>query len=187
MPTKDTDDRPVVEQLPAGGVVVTKDISKQRRKIIKASAAVVPAIMTIRSGAAAAMTSLNLCVERDALAAKGIPLSEYALGDDEAFATDEWVRVKGLKIKSGNDSLYGVPDVGGQYTVWYDESGIEYTGNVNANQIDRGTEVYLLAYVDSASGSYNWYPQKPVAFADQQASPITGSCLCSVNPDFTLG
>ena len=187
MTTKDTDDRPAVEQLPAGEVAVNKGPSTQRRKIIKASVAVVPAIMTIRSGAAAALTSINMCAERDALEARDIRESKYVLGDDEAFEMDKWVRVRGLKVQSGNVSIYSVPDVNGQYTVWYDESGEEYTGNVNDNQIDRGTDVYLLAYVDSISGSFTFHPQGPMYFADQAASPITGYCLCSVNPDITIG
>lgn len=39
-------------------------LSNQRRKIIKASAASIPAIMTLRSGAAAAMTSASQCLAR---------------------------------------------------------------------------------------------------------------------------
>ena len=59
MPTRDKDERPVDGQPQAGEVAVDTAVSAHRRKIIKASAAIVPAIMTIRSGAAAAVTSLN--------------------------------------------------------------------------------------------------------------------------------
>ena len=200
MPTKDKDERPVVEH-PQTGNVAEKDVSEHRRKIIKASAAVVPAIMTIRSGAAVAMTSINQCEERDAARAALLPESEYAVGDP-----DEWVRMEAMSVVIGNNpsiTLYSVPDNGvvtkllADYTEWYDETGStkeikgsnkEYSEIVKQKDIDNtGKVVYLLCYVDATTGVYNWYPQKPVYAQDQGTSAITGSCLCSVNPDFTMG
>ena len=204
MPTRDMDERLADGQSQASDIAPDKTVSEHRRKIIKASAAVVPAIMTIRSGAAVAMTSLNQCEERDAANAALLPESQYVVGDP-----DEWVRMEAWEVKvvvdNPNDPpvvVYGVPDNGvvpsqlSNYDVWYDLDGHtkssrapykEYTDVVKQKEFDAGKRVYLLCYVDAASGSYNWYPQTPVASLDVSASPITGSCLCSVNPDFTLG
>jgi len=204
MPARDKDALPVVEQPQAGGVAVDQAVSENRRKIIRASAAVVPAIMTIRSGAAVAMTSMNQCEARAAVSAALLPEDEYVVGDP-----DEWVRMEALEVKVVIDdskappiTLYGVPDNGvvpgllDNYTVWYDENGNsresrtpyrEYVDVVGKEEFDAGKVVYLLCYVDAASGNYNWYPQKPIASLDQAASAINGSCLCSVNPDFTMG
>ena len=207
MTTKDTDDRPVLEQLPAGGETVNKDISSQRRKIIKASAAVVPAIMTIRSGAAAAaMTSLHACVDKDA--------DRSAAANVVYEAPDEWVRVAGLQIKSGNDDLFSVPtngfvsetDNGGidDYTAWYDSNGgtdkvagnsapTPYIDGVTPQEIGRGIRVWLLVHVDidplnNENNEYFWYPKDATLMSDQMTmdgSQITASCMCSVDPNFT--
>jgi hypothetical protein len=204
MPTKDKDDGPVAEYSQTGEVAVDREVSEHRRKIIKASAAIVPAIMTIRSGAAVAMTSINQCEARDAASAALLPESKGVTGDP-----DEWVRMEALEIKVVvNDPkdppiiLYGVPDNGvvpgslNDYTVWYDEDGNtresrmpykEYVDVVKKKEFEAGKVVFLLCYVDAASGHYSWYPQKPVAIMDVSASAITASCMCSVNPDFTMG
>ena len=201
MATKDTDDRPVVEQLPAGGETVNKGISRQRRKIIKASAAVVPAIMTIRSGAAAAMTSVNQCEEKDAAAAALLPASMNVVAEP-----DEWVRMGAWKIEVviGNPHdpatvLYGIPDNGvvpstlNDYSVWYDESGNtnskknkEYVKEVTKDEFNKGERVFCMCYVNIASGTFSVYPQQPVVNLDVESSPITASCLTSVSPDFTM-
>ena len=118
MATKDTDDRPVVEQLPAGEETVNKDISRHRRKIIKASAAVVPAIMTLRSGAAAAMASTYNCTARDnKLAQEEITTPEdYVLeASDGILPHDHWVRVPGKRVlqrtrASTSSSIVSRPD-----------------------------------------------------------------------------
>jgi len=122
---------------------------------------------------------------------------------------DEWVCMEALEIKVVvNDPkdppilLYGIPDNGivpstlNDYTVWYDEDGNtrerkmpykEYVDVVKKKEFDAGKVVFLLCYVDAASGHYTWYPQKPVAILDVAASAITASCLTSVHPDFTMG
>ena len=196
MTTKDTDDRPVVEQLPAGGETVNKDISRQRRKIIKASAAVVPAIMTIRSGAAAAaMTSLHACVDKDAARSAAAKVVEVP---------DEWVRVAGLQIKSQGTDLFGVPTNGfdsltnngttDDYTDWYDESGSpvknsqnSYFDNVSNKEIEDGVRVWLLVHVDiyPEGNEFFMYPQAIRDQTTMDGSQITASCMCSVDPNFT--
>jgi hypothetical protein len=233
MATKDTDDRLVVEQLPAGGETLNKDISRQRRKIIKASAAIVPAIMTIRSGAAAAMTSLNMCVERDKARAAGETV-DTVLGDTSNDpAHDEWARVPGkagVKINATVSSTPGVyygvlmPNLSFAY---YDSDGTLETNNGTINQIengvvefnfycvlkssvweclgedgyplsppvpvgvdiDAGKDVGLLVYVGTAVGGgisgSTYYPRIAIV-SDATASPITASCLCSMDPDFDL-
>ena len=200
MPTKDKDDGPVAGYPQTGEVAVDKKVSEHRRKIIKASAAVVPAIMTIRSGAAVAMTSVNLCEEKDAARAALLPESDYVV-----YARDEWVRMEALCVEVGKKpsiTLYGVPDNGvvpgslANYTVWYDEYGAttsstppikDYVELVKQKEFDAGKVCYLLCSVDATSGVFTWYPQQPVTIMDQSASAITASCLCSVNPDFTMG
>ncbi len=204
MPIKDKDDGPVVEFLQTGDLALDKKVSEHRRKIIKASAAVVPAIMTIRSGAALAMTSINQCEARDAAAAALLPDSAMVVAEP-----DQWVRMEAWEIKVVvNDPkdpptiLYGIPDNGvvpstlKDYTVWYDENGNtrssvnpykEYVDVVKKKEFKAGKAVFCMCYVDAASGSFSVHPQQPIATRDVAASPITASCLCSVNPDFTLG
>ena len=206
MTTKDTDDRPAVEQLPAGGETVNKDISRQRRKIIKASAAVVPAIMTIRSGAAAAaMTSLHACVDRDA--------ARIPAETDVVDVPDEWVRVAGLQIKSQGRDLFGVPTDGfdsltdngttDDYTDWYDRNGSMYKNNnsqqpyddrVSNKEIEDGVRVWLLVHVvidpeNNQNNEFFMYPKDATLMSDQMTmdgSQITASCMCSVDPNFTM-
>jgi len=207
MTTKDTDDRSVVEQLPADRETLNKDISRQRRKIIKASAAVVPAIVTIRSGAAvAAMTSLHACVERDAAR-----IPSAAMVKD---APDEWVRVAGLQIKSQGRDLFGVPTDGfdsltdngttDDYTDWYDRNGSMYKNNnsqqpyvdhvSNKEIAEDGVRVWLLVHVDidpenNQNNEFFMYPKDATLMSDQMSmdgSQITASCMCSVDPNFTM-
>ena len=204
MPTRDKDERPVNGQPQAGEVTVDKTVSEHRRKIIKASAAIVPAIMTIRSGAAAAMTSVNQCEARDAAAAALLPESMNVVAEP-----DEWVRMEAWEIKMViNDPkdpptlLYGIPDNGvvpstlEHYSVWYDEYGNtrsaispykDFVDVVKKKEFEAGKAVFCMCYVNAADGSFSVYPQRPVATLDIAASPITASCMCSVNPDFTLG
>ena len=64
-------------------------ISSQRRKLIKASAAAVPALMTLRSGAAAAVASSYQCLDR------GATVDNKILGDEDSDpSNDQWVRVE---------------------------------------------------------------------------------------------
>ena len=200
MATKDTDDRPVVEQLPAGGETVNKDISRQRRKIIKASAAVVPAIMTIRSGAAAAaMTSLHACVDKDAARSAAKVVYE---------APDEWVRVAGMEVTYKDNStstttyikLYGIPNDGvvpgipDNYTDWYDENGSTtdakgkpYEVKKKAFEPPEDKVVYLLVHVDIGpeGNEFFMYPKDLRDQTTMDGSNITASCMCSVDPNFT--
>ena len=188
MPTKDKDERPVVEH-PQTDDVAEKDVSEHRRKIIKASAAAVPAIMTLRSGAAAAMTSINQCTTDVAARGNLIPENKKVWGDsnDEPLrALDEWARVKGKKVTKGKSTYYCVKNMSGAWEC-YDSDGKPPPGNsLRDDEIEAGMDVYLLAYVDTVSGGYTWYPQTVLVVKDQAASPITGSCLCSVNPDVDI-
>ena len=204
MTTKDTDDRPVVEQLPAGGETVNKDISRQRRKIIKASAAVVPAIMTIRSGAAAAaMTSLHACVDKDAARSAAKVVYE---------APDEWVRVAGMEVTYKDTStapptyikLYGIPNKGAvpgipdNYTDWYDKNGSTTNAKGKVYEVKKkefetpeDKVVYLLVHVDIGpeGNEFFMYPKDATLMSDQMSmdgSQITASCMCSVDPNFTM-
>ena len=188
MPTKDKDDRLTVAH-PQTGYVAKKKISEHRRKIIKASAAAVPAIMTLRSGAAAAMTSINTCVADDAARGNLLPEDKRVWGDstnEPLGALDEWARVKGKKVTKGQSTYYCVKNMSGAWEC-YDRDGKPPPGrSLHDTEIEAGMDVYLLAYVDTVSGGYTWYPQRVLVVKDQAASPITGSCLCSVNPDVNI-
>ena len=205
MPTRDKDERPVAQDLQTGRVAAESAVSEHRRKIIKASAAVVPAIMTIRSGAAAAMNSINQCIEEDARRGGLLTDTDKLVWGDDPInepldALDEWFRVAVwmVQVKVGNAdvNLYGLPESGivsdniDHYSKWYDETGSTvdsknnsspYTEIVKDKEFDAGKLVYVLAYVDTERPPYpyiTWYP-KPL---EGEVSPITGSCLCSVNP-----
>ena len=187
MAIKDKDDRPVIDQAQAGDSV-KRGVSEQRRKIVKASAAAVPAIMTLRSGAAAAMTSINQCIADDAQRGSLLPESAKVWGDDPGEgALDEWARVKGKCVtKNNNKTYYCVQNMSGAWEC-YDADGMPPQGNsLQDSEIEAGDDCYLLAYVDSASGGYTWYPQRVMVVQDQAASPITGSCLTSMNPDVNI-
>ena len=137
MPARDKDERPVAQDSQAGKVAVDGAVSEHRRKIIKASAAIVPAIMTLRSGAAAAVASSYQCFNH------GPDTTEidYVLGDNSLDPPhDEWVRMGAMKVVTEDDpptTFYGVPNSGvvlgskkSDYTEWYDEDGIEHAHNV---------------------------------------------------------
>jgi hypothetical protein len=105
MPTKDKDmvppRSPEAEILPARTTGTNNGISSQRRKLIKASAAAVPAIMTLRSGsaAAAAAASLHGCIESDKQAALALTADDKVLGDQAGeLDHDGWARLNGVQI-----------------------------------------------------------------------------------------
>jgi hypothetical protein len=204
MTTKDTDDRPVVEQLPTGEETVNKDISTHRRKIIKASAAAIPAIMTLRSGAAEAMASTYNCTTRDnKLAQEEITTPEdYVLeAIDDILPHDHWVRVPGKRVPTKDQSVdiivYCVETGSGGSTnspTWqcFNEDGTDYGGNLNENKINSGDDVALLAFLnfndygDDTGENALFYPVKTVQPAPPGYSPLTGSCLASIHPNLNL-
>ncbi|MGD8631292.1 MAG: hypothetical protein PVG72_11285 [Gammaproteobacteria bacterium] len=212
----------------------------ERRRLIKASAAFVPAIMTLRSGAAAAAAaaSLHICIEQDAeRAAIELGPEDQVFGDSpDETALDQWVRIVGKAgrkvVKTSGtsktwycirnkDSTAAWDDITGwdcyddtstlvnttnnlknywdsatnfycvnKAGVWecIDESGATVTPTIRPTDIDAGKDVYLLVYVASLDGEIigaTYYPRITLV-QDTQASPITGSCLCSVDPNFNI-
>ena len=199
MPSKDTDDRPVVKQLPTGGVAVNKDISRQRRKIVKASAAVVPAIMTIRSGVAAAMASTYQCTARDNRAALAeIGPDAYALETNQ----DHWLRVMGKKVTKnvqGTEKIIYCTETGpggpNPADAWqcFNEDGTEYSGNLSVPTITNGDNVALLVFLnfdeygnDTGEAALYYPIIQTVQPAPPGYSPLTGSCLASIHPNLNL-
>jgi len=200
MAIKDTDDRPVVEQLPTGEETVNKDISTHRRKIIKASAAAIPAIMTLRSGAAAAMASTYHCTARDMKAAT----NEITAPDNVLEANnDHWLRVLGQRVTMpGNKSVIVYcteTGLGGNKKEddWqcFDVDGIELkTSDVKPNfqQITEGDPVALLVYLkfnedgDDTGEPALYYPIIQSVREEEGYSPLTGSCLASIHPNLIL-
>ncbi len=216
-------------------------ISERRRTLIRASAAAVPAIMTLRSGAAAAAGSFHACIARDAeRAAIEIGPEDLVFGDDPTETEhDQWVRIVG---KCGRKvvSLHGAST---QQTTWYclrnnnsatdwddidgwdcytetglllpnnspipadawdaatrfycvnrdgiwecvEEGGTPLITTIPVTGIDAAKDVYLLVYVQSFDGTITgatYYPH--ITMITDQAAPITGSCLASVDPDFNI-
>lgn len=187
--------------------VADKPISQQRRKLIKASAAAVPAVMTLRSGAAAAMGSTYHCTARDnKLAMAEInDTSDLALEVTPEFPHDHWVRVFGKRVKQNpNSSPYyctltgnGVDDVVSGWQC-FDVDGAELTADnwpswLNSTAIARGDDVALLAFLDfdqygnDTSAPIQYYPMiQMVSPAPPGRSPLTGSCLSSIHPNLIL-
>ncbi|MDH3980383.1 MAG: hypothetical protein OEU91_07735 [Gammaproteobacteria bacterium] len=221
--------------------MVNDTVSARRRRLIRASAAAVPVIMTLRSGAALAVTSLHACIERDAKrAAVELGPEDQVFGDDPGETPhDEWARVGGKAGKkvtftsgqSGNQSIWYCirnadstapwDDIQGwdcydesgvlannttiQSTAWaaatnfycvnkagiwecVDEGGGPVTPTIPAAGIDAGKDVLLLVYVTSYDGEITGATNYPhiTLIRDQRATPIGGSCLASVCPDFNF-
>ncbi len=221
-------------------------VSTRRRKLIKASAAAVPAIMTLRSGAAAAAASMNGCIVRDAARAElEIRDEDRVLGDDPGEpAHDEWARITGKAGRqvlstlgaSSNEVVFFSIRNENSLVEWDDIAGWDFyrtngvpLNSANVNKIsdaewnaatnfycvnkagawecvaesgrpvtptvphnidfDAGKDVFLLVYVGTSMDGHiigsTYYP-KIALVQDRSASPITGSCLCSVDPDFNI-
>jgi hypothetical protein len=89
----------------SGRLAEMPGISNQRRKLIKASVATIPALMTLRSGAAAAVASSYQCLNH------GATTDNKILGDNDSDPShDQWVRVeakpgKVVTYKNGNNTI----------------------------------------------------------------------------------
>ena len=222
------------------GSATPDTVSARRRKLIRASAAVVPAIMTLRSGSAAAVASIHGCIERDALMARAtLGEEDQVYGDDLAAEPthDQWARVLGkacmlvtittddgtktaycirnketvaewysydnwdlydtygnpitnnsFKIKwdaAERVIYYSVQDIGGWKHVNLYGQDMSPAPPIPVLGLEAGRDVYLLMYVASHDGEIiggTYYPRVQ-ALGDQVASPITDSCLCSVDPN----
>lgn len=204
MTTRDKDDRPAVERSQAGKVAVENAVSEHRRKIIKASAAAIPAIMTLRSGAAAAMASTYNCTARDNKLALNEELDYVLEASDGILPHDHWVRVPGKRVEAnpqGGGStttiVYCVETGSGgspSSPTWqcFNEDGSDYGGNLNAQAIGRGDDVALLAFLNfndygnDTGENALFYPIKTVQPAPPGYSPLTGSCLASIHPNLNL-
>lgn len=203
MPTRDKDEGPAVEHSQTGRVAVDGAVSEHRRKIIKASAAAIPAIMTLRSGAAAAVASTYNCTARDnKLALNETP--DYVLeASGGILPNDHWVRVLGKKVEApGGGStptfVYCVETGSGGSSAsptWqcFNEDGTDFQGNLAVQTINRGDDVALLAFLnfndygDDSGDPAFFYPMiQTVQPAPPGYSPLTGSCLASIHPNLNL-
>ena len=172
---------------------VKSGVSVQRRKLIKASAAVVPAIMTLRSGAAAAMTSsANRCLTNPDTRINttsdigGIPA---VLGDEvPPLPLDEWLRVTarpGMKLmyatgKSNNyKPYYLIRDDNNTSSLWtdiegwliYDQDGALKDGGARRNML--GNVDFMTAWSNAvAFYGVDSYPHGLV-FIDEYGGDIT--------------
>jgi hypothetical protein len=159
---------------PATEKLVDSGVSQQRRMLVRASAAVVPAIMTLRSGAAAAATSLT-CMDK-------LATEEPQL---QSLQPDQWVRIPGKQVLHANKVYYCVADNSVAGWECFDQTGVPAPSlNPIIRKIDDGdsTDTNLLAYVDFSNNQYTYYPKAtsaPAGFAQ-----ATGSCMTSVDPNF---
>ena len=225
----------------AEGSAPADTVSARRRKLIRASAAAVPAIMTLRTGSAAAIASIHGCIERDAAEARvTLGPEDNVYGDDPSEAThDQWARVVGragckVTISAGSsdnttvlycirntvstpnwddiegwdcyDSSYNQVNNNSIKNKWDTADKLKFysvnetTGwkhinevgqdmvpepTIPASALNDGRDVLLLLYVATYEGEIiggTYYP-RIAAVSDQVASPITDSCLCSVDPN----
>lgn len=189
---------------PADVEVAVDTVSGRRRRLIKASAAAVPAVMTLRSGAAAAMVSTYDCTKRDnTLALEGV--DQILEASDGVLVHDHWLRVPGKKVLAnppggGNATtiVYCVETGSGgspSSPTWqcFNEDGTDYAGNLSASAIDRGDNVALLAYLnfdeygnDSGEPALFYPVIQTVQPAPPGYSPLTGSCLSSIHPNLNI-
>ena len=184
MPTRDKDDKQAVEHSATGDVMEDKGVSEHRRKLIKLSAAAVPAVMTIRSGAAVALASANLCLAADARKLADEPPALVLTRED---ARDSWVRVWCVEVTledaAGNSMTYICKETApGVWECW-DTDGRPATVDISREEINRGKKVSVLGYFDN--GRFTFYPKNRYV-SDQMASPISYSCLCSLHPEMEL-
>ena len=80
---------------------------------------------------------------------------------------------------------YSVQDIGGWKHVNLYGQDMSPTPTIPVLGLEAGRDVYLLMYVASHEGEIlggTYYPRVQ-ALGDQVASPITDSCLCSVDPN----
>ena len=241
--TRDKDGQPGARHLHTGEVAEDRDVSKHRRRIIKVSVAAVPAIMTLRSGAAAAMVSSYQCFTHGADATD----VDRVLGDEEGDPPhDEWTRMEAKPVCciTGDNAkrFYALRKESTAYTWdevegwdWYhpnfakngqiisnpadilaepnivngwvnriacycvpaDPTGwniIDETGLIISTPLDPfiipdadidacQVTVKLLVFYDPATGYMSYYPLESEV---PGALPITGSCMCSINPTYQL-
>jgi hypothetical protein len=203
MPVKDKDAvttlDPRKEMGSTAGAVADESVSHTRRKVIRASAAAIPAIMTLRSGAAAAMASTYQCTARDnRVALNEIGSEDYVLEAN----SDHWLRIMGKKVirnVRGTDTVIYCTETGpggpSPADAWqcFNEDGTAYTGNLSAAQIERGEDAAFLAFLNFDGNGNDtgepvlYYPIiQTVTPAPPGYSPITGSCLASIHPNLNL-
>ena len=108
---------PVTDDTSVAEATKTSTVSTRRRRLIKASAAAVPTILTLRSGAAAAIASMDC---RDVQAAT-------VRAEEIAINKDAWVRIPGYPARR----LYA------DGTVYYYLKEIDKFYNSNGDKLNR--------------------------------------------------
>ena len=187
------------------------EVSAGRRKLIKASAAAVPAVMTLRSGAAAAMASTYHCTARANKLAKLeiVEPADYVLEGND-LPHDHWIRVAGKRVRQATNKppfYCTLTGDGDGLNAWqcFDEEGTllvdgepSWPSWLNENAIDRGDDVALLAFLNfnehgddkpfEDGAQIKYYPIiQTVTEAPGGPSPLTGSCLSSIHPNLLNG
>ena len=159
----------------------TTAVSTRRRRLIKASAAAVPAIMTLRSGAALALTSLD-CRDRESARA-------FA-ADNLTYIPDEWVRVPGIpgdRVCIFNEATATTDCYYHHDQEFYDVEGKKLSSNPTNSAIkEKITELIsppstTCYFVNTAyKGDDGWecaYAQNGVALLDQNIGHALAEAL----------
>jgi hypothetical protein len=175
-----------------GGHIDPKPESSSRRALLKGSAAAVPVILTLRSGAATAITSTEQCLLRNNATATPIV---------SASANDVWVRqireARELRKNSSTDASFWVLK-NPSSSVWENEQHyidgitalVTYSDGPGPNQMQGPPSTTTYDIIQPTSGTINRYilvlvdgNGNIVGYGNPSAggNPIDGSCWSSVN------
>ena len=166
--------------------------SLDRRRLLKASAFAAPIIATLPSGAAMANASASACIIKDFNNTHGSGLAGYR---SSAEGPDQYLRVPA--------KLYSARKTGSSQTVYevngelYDaagnpfdptgwglrERGTGYALRVFVPYNDATNEIDSMTPSDVENANPGYWP--PNMLDQDTHMALTGSCLCSVNPDDT--
>jgi hypothetical protein len=171
-------------------VGINQEVSGKRRLLMKGAAGAVPAILTLRSGAAFALNSSETCIAKDNRVAGNTPPAVLA-----ADNSDVWVRsrVECRTLSDGNNLSFQV--YLHNNTVWrhelYDNAGNQKTyADASGGMIETGTTVpvytitaigfcYVLVIMDATGLPVD----EGNAVATASGLPyVTGSCWASAAP-----
>ena len=173
-------------------------VSKKRRALVKGSAAAVPAILTLRSGAALAATSTSQCIANNQLLAQrldpdALPSKTNFNG---AFSNDPWVRqtVQCRFLRNGDPANqtdeFWVFEGPGSTGVWFKESdntgsSLKF-GDAGSLKMTGGGQTYDIIMADNritadVIGIFDSGVNDIVGYGtDPERSHITKSCYASV-------
>ncbi|MCF6354819.1 MAG: hypothetical protein L3J26_06910 [Candidatus Polarisedimenticolaceae bacterium] len=155
----------------------TDQVSKQRRRLLKAAAVSAPVIATLQSGAAFAQASALACIERDAAHNPPGEISDPSSDTFVRVAMNKYTYWDGSDTASETDFKYDVDSLhpSGPY---YNSDGSSWVIPSGFAEYSSQT-VYVLAYYDS-NGALSGRIFPEVQVGDDQV--LTTSCMTSFTP-----